>query len=526
MEIVKRPSRVRGLALAAALTAVVAFTVSCGKDDAPSTGPAGKAPPPPAAGAPAGGGAPSAAGAAPSAPGAPGLPDGFRSKDPAVAGPVVFAELARFGAEGDVLAFLRLLSAAKAAEARAKVARDLEGFRADPARAKAIQERMGLSKSPAEMDVDEFLRATSATLRKSGASATISADRIGTTYVSAAAEGPGPDGAPRLVVRATTNDTAGVPVTRETIFVWDDGRWAFDIEATQDRAMRLEQRIPIPDTSPNAFAFAGDAIVVAGKGLTRAPLAAGPAPAAPGLPGWFGRLVVTGTHVLAQGDAGWQHSTLPDFAPSKVTLPDTANSVDVIPGQAVALAASPIAVWRIDLETGAFTKPLTFEESAPGPSLARALPGNRVLLRLGQEDVLEARDLDGGARAWVVPLGTRSERDEVHVHVGGDVLAVATGEEVQLYGATDGRFLRKIAGDRRVEALAVSPDGALVAVDTVTTTIYRTSDGVAVRELSVSSGSVSPPLAWMPTGHRLAAWLRIGTTREQEQSFVGIYGFD
>ena len=169
---------------------------------------------------------------------------------------------------------------------------------------------------------------------------------------------------------------------------------------------------------------------------------------------------------------------------------------------------------------------ISIEDDGPGPSLVRALPGNRALVRLDQSDVLEARDLDGGARALSLPLGPVSQHDQVHVSVGGDVIAVATADEVQLFGASDGRFRRKLAAQRRVEALAVSPDGTLVAVDTSSTTIYRTSDGMAVRELSVNPGSVTPPLAWTSTGRRLAAWMRVGHIGGKEESFVGIYGFD
>jgi hypothetical protein len=157
-----------------------------------------------------------------------------RSRDPAVAGPVLFAQVRRAASDPDLL--LKVLVPSLAARIRAQVETQLEGFRKDPERAARVQARLGLRRSPAEMTTDEYLRDSARATVESGAAAAQADREVGTRYLSAAIESA-PDGRGRdlLLVTGAAVDSAGTPSEVVSVFVWEDGRWGYDPEASRTR---------------------------------------------------------------------------------------------------------------------------------------------------------------------------------------------------------------------------------------------------------------------------------------------------
>ncbi len=450
----------------------------------------------------------------------------LRSTDPAVAGPAGFAEFRRFAESGDVSILLRLVPPARAKAMREELERELERFRNEPDRARAAQERMALAKNPAEMSFEEFTRELGAAARRSGLARAQVDQEAGTKFLSAAietAEGPGDR---RLIVRGEATDPAGETTVRESIFVWTDGRWAFDMDATHDRGQGLVRRIPLTGSSPNHVAFAGDAVVVSSEGLRHYPLSADATVTSAPDTAWVGAIHVAGAHVLYQIEGAWRHATLPALTPSSVPLPEQVHLVALAASRSEAYLATGTAVLRMNLDDGTTTTAFAFPEDSGGVMAIHALPNDRVLVRPRGSVALEARALADGARAFAIPLPATPEYQEILVSVGGNLIAVADDRVVSLYAADDGAFLRKLTADGRVEALAVSPDGRLIALDTSRVHIHRTADGATVRVLEARPGSVTPPLAWDASGQRLAAWLREGKRDDTEVSSLGIYRFD
>lgn len=497
---------------------------ACGRDeptrkDAPATADAPRATSAPGATSTAGG--TSGPGAAAAANGE----DAKRSMDPAVAGPALFDEFRRFADSGDLSILLALVPAERAQEMRKDVERELERCRKDPDHARTAQERMGLPKSPAEMTFEEFTREVAASMKRSGFARSQVDQEAGTRYLAATLEAPAGGGEPILVVRAEGTDAAGAPTTRESVFVRSDGRWALDMDASHDRGMGLVRRIRLEEKSPNALAFAGDAVLVGGTGLRRYPLAKdAPATAAPEA-AWVGAVHVAGTHVFYQVEGAWRHATLPDLA-TAAALPEGVQHVAASPSRPEAYLATGAELLRLDLDAGTTTKAFAFPDDSGGVLALHALPGDRVLVRPRQGAALEARALADGSRVFAVPLPELHDSDPLFVAVGGNVLAVADGNVVNLYDANDGAFLRKLTADRRIEALAVAPDGRLLALDTSQVHVHRVSDGAELRVLSAQPGSVTPPLAFDATGRRLAALLREGRLDADETPYVGLYRFD
>ncbi len=449
-----------------------------------------------------------------------------RSKDPAVAGPALFAEFRRFADSGDLSILLGLVPAARAKEMRKDVEQELERCRKDPDHARVAQERMALPKNPAEMSLEEFTREVGAAAKRSGLARSQVDLEAGTKFHSAAVEADaGPDG-PRLIVRGEATDATGAPTTRDSVFVWTDGRWAFDMDASFDRFQGLERRVPIPGPSPNTFVFAGDAVLVSSEGLRRVPL--DPKAAGTSAPdtAWVGAVHVAGDHVFYQVEGAWRHATLPALTPSPDALPEGVHHVAVAASRPEAYLATGTAVLRMDLHDGRTTTAFALPEDSGGVMSLDTLPNDRVLVRPRGSVALEARALADGARVFAIPLPALQESDALTLSIGGNVIAVADGSVVNLYAADDGTFLRKVTADGRIEALALSPDGRLLALDTSRIHVHRVADGVEVRDLSARPGSVTPPLAWDATGHRLAALLREGTRDGPDVVSVGIYRFD
>jgi hypothetical protein len=212
--------------------AALAVCGGCGDDASPRNGPGPGADqrggtraagaPPPAAPPP----------VAPVAPADPRAEEARRSRDPAFAGPILFAEARRRSTSGDSDLVLGLLAPSLAEKAREGVRRQLAAVRADRARAEGLQRALGLSKSPADMTEDEYLRESARAVATSGM-----ADReFGRRFVSASldkapkgegevlvlvGEIPGEGGAPASVVRS--------------VFLWEGGRWGYDPEASRAR---------------------------------------------------------------------------------------------------------------------------------------------------------------------------------------------------------------------------------------------------------------------------------------------------
>jgi hypothetical protein len=452
--------------------------------------------------------------------------DALRSPDPTVAGPAAFAEFRRFADSGDVSILMRLVPPARAKAMRDELEGELERFRKDPERARAAQERMALPKSPAEMSLEEFTRELGASVKRSGAARAQVDQEAGTRYLSTVIERSDTVDGRCLVVRGEATDAAGATTTRESVFVWTDGRWAFDMDASHDRNQGLVRRVRLPGPSPNAFAFAGDAILVSSEGLRRHPLdPEGTVTSAPDT-AWVGAICVGGDHVFHHVEGAWRDATLPALTPSPATFPEGVHHVAVAPSRAEAYLATGTAILRMNLVDGTTSTAFALPEDGGGVMTLDALPNDRVLVRPRGSVALEARALADGARAFAIPLPEAPEHEALVVSVGGDVIAVADGSVVNLYAATDGTFLRKLTADGRVETVAVSPDGRLLALDTSRVHVHRVADGVEVRVLSAQPGSVTPPLAWDATGRRLAAWLREGGRDGPEASSVGLYRFD
>jgi len=449
-----------------------------------------------------------------------------RSRDPAVAGPALFAEFRRFADSGDLSILLGLVPAARAKEMRKDVEQELERCRKDPDHARVAKERMGLPKSPAEMTFEEFTREIAAAMKRSGFARSQVDQEAGTRYLAATLETPDGGGAPILVVRAEGTDAAGAPTTRESVFAWADDRWTFDMDASHDRGMGLVRRVPIAGPSPNTFVFAGDAVLVSSEGLRRVPL--DPQAAATSAPdtAWVGAVRVAGDHVFYQIEGAWRHATLPALTPSPVALPEGVHHVAVAASRPEAYLATGTAVLRMNLDDGTTTTAFALPDDSGGVMTLDALPNDRVLVRPRGSVALEARALADGARLFAIPLPEMPEHEALALAVGGNVIAVADGPVVHLYAADDGAFLRKLTADGRIEALALSPDGRLLALDTSQVRVYRVADGAELRVLSAQPGSVTPPLAWDATGRRLAAWMREGRRDAPEASSVGIYRFD
>jgi hypothetical protein len=186
----------------------------------------------------AGGAAPGAGGATAAAPlpapvpADPRAEEARRSRDPAFAGPILFAEARRRSTSGDSDLVLGLLAPSVAAKAREGVRRQLEAARADPARAEGLRRALGLAKSPADMTEDEYLRESARSVATSGMADREFGRRFASASLEKAAQGegevlvlvgeiPGEEGAPPSVVRA--------------VFLWEDGRWGYDPESSRAR---------------------------------------------------------------------------------------------------------------------------------------------------------------------------------------------------------------------------------------------------------------------------------------------------
>jgi hypothetical protein len=159
----------------------------------------------------------------------------FRSRDPAVAGPVLFAETKEAGRMSNPAAIFGILAPSIAARVREQVEKQIEEFRKDPVRAAEVQQRMALSKSPADMSTMEYLTESGRIAAASGVGTAQAEREVGRTYVSARLEAGTGGGPERLIVIGERADDAGAKSQVESVFVWEEGRWGYDPEASRAR---------------------------------------------------------------------------------------------------------------------------------------------------------------------------------------------------------------------------------------------------------------------------------------------------